>query len=30
MRYPKIREIKEAVISLFSPAYTSSFSPKGT
>ncbi len=25
MRYPKIREIKEAVISLFSPAYTTRF-----
>ncbi len=25
MRYPKIRELKEAVISLFSPAYTSKF-----
>jgi formate hydrogenlyase subunit 6/NADH:ubiquinone oxidoreductase subunit I len=29
MRYPKVREIKEAVISLFSPAYTSSFPRKG-
>jgi formate hydrogenlyase subunit 6/NADH:ubiquinone oxidoreductase subunit I len=29
MRYPKIREIKEAVISLFTPAYTSSFPRKG-
>ncbi|MFO7922557.1 MAG: 4Fe-4S dicluster domain-containing protein [Bacteroidales bacterium] len=29
MRYPKIREIKEAVVSLFSPAYTSSFPRKG-
>ncbi len=29
MRYPKIREIKEAVISLFSPAYTSPFPRKG-
>ncbi len=28
MKYPKIREIKEAVISLFSPAYTSKY-PKG-
>ena len=28
MRYPKIRELKEAVISLFSPAYTSSFPRK--
>ncbi len=25
MRYPKVRELKEAVVSLFSPAYTSSF-----
>jgi formate hydrogenlyase subunit 6/NADH:ubiquinone oxidoreductase subunit I len=25
MRYPKLREVKEAVISLFSPAYTTSF-----
>lgn len=25
MRYPKIRELKEAVISLFTPAYTSKF-----
>jgi len=25
MRYPKIRELKEAVISLFSPPYTSKF-----
>jgi len=25
MRYPKIRELREAVISLFSPAYTSKF-----
>jgi len=25
MKYPKIRELKEAVISLFSPAYTSKF-----
>ena len=29
MRYPKIREIKEAVISLFTPAYTSPFPGKG-
>ncbi len=29
MRYPKVREVKEAVISLFSPAYTSSFPRKG-
>ena len=28
MKYPKIREIKEAVISLFNPAYTSKY-PKG-
>ncbi len=25
MKYPKIREIKEAVVSLFTPAYTSKF-----
>ena len=25
MRYPKIREIKEALVSLFSPAYTTKF-----
>jgi formate hydrogenlyase subunit 6/NADH:ubiquinone oxidoreductase subunit I len=25
MRYPKIREVREAVISLFTPAYTSKF-----
>jgi len=25
MRYPKLREIKEAVVSLFSPAYTTKF-----
>ena len=25
MKYPKIRELKEAVISLFTPAYTSKF-----
>jgi len=25
MRYPKLREVREAVISLFSPAYTTSF-----
>jgi len=25
MRYPKLRELKEAVISLFTPAYTSKF-----
>lgn len=25
MRYPKIRELKEAVVSLFTPAYTSKF-----
>ena len=25
MKYPKIREIGEAVVSLFSPAYTTSF-----
>jgi formate hydrogenlyase subunit 6/NADH:ubiquinone oxidoreductase subunit I len=25
MRYPKLREVKEAVISLFSPAYTTTF-----
>ncbi len=29
MRYPKVRELKEAVVSLFSPAYTSSFPRKG-
>jgi len=29
MRYPKVREIKEAVVSLFSPAYTSSFPREG-
>jgi len=28
MRYPKIRELKEAVVSLLSPAYTSSFPNK--
>jgi formate hydrogenlyase subunit 6/NADH:ubiquinone oxidoreductase subunit I len=28
MRYPKVRELKEAVISLFSPAYTGSFPGK--
>lgn len=28
MRYPKIRELKEAVVSLFTPAYTSSFPSK--
>jgi len=28
MRYPKLREIKEAVISLFTPAYTTSFPHK--
>jgi formate hydrogenlyase subunit 6/NADH:ubiquinone oxidoreductase subunit I len=28
MRYPKVRELKEAVISLFSPAYTGSFPRK--
>lgn len=28
MRYPKIRELKEAIISLFTPAYTSSFPHK--
>lgn len=28
MRYPKIRELKEAVISLFTPAYTSEFPAK--
>ena len=28
MRYPKLREVKEAVISLFSPAYTTSFPHK--
>ena len=28
MRYPKIRELKEAVTSLFSPAYTTSFPKK--
>lgn len=25
MKYPKVRELKEAIISLFSPAYTTSF-----
>ena len=25
MKYPKLRELKEAVISLFTPAYTSKF-----
>jgi formate hydrogenlyase subunit 6/NADH:ubiquinone oxidoreductase subunit I len=25
MRYPKVRELKEAIISLFTPAYTTSF-----
>lgn len=25
MKYPKIRELKEAIVSLFSPAYTTSF-----
>jgi len=25
MRYPKVRELKEAIISLFSPAYTSDY-----
>jgi formate hydrogenlyase subunit 6/NADH:ubiquinone oxidoreductase subunit I len=29
MRYPKIREIGEAVVSLFTPAYTSPFPAKG-
>ena len=29
MRYPKIRELREAVVSLFSPAYTSSFPREG-
>ncbi len=29
MRYPKIREVKEAVISLFTPAYTTDFPKKG-
>lgn len=28
MRYPKIRELKEAVVSLFTPAYTTSFPKK--
>jgi len=28
MRYPKLREVKEAVISLFSPAFTTSFPHK--
>ena len=28
MRYPKLREVKEAVISLLSPAYTTSFPHK--
>ena len=28
MRYPKIRELKEAVVSLLTPAYTSSFPRK--
>jgi formate hydrogenlyase subunit 6/NADH:ubiquinone oxidoreductase subunit I len=28
MKYPKIREVKEALVSLFTPAYTSKF-PKG-
>jgi len=28
MRYPKIRELKEAVVSLLTPAYTSSFPNK--
>ena len=28
MRYPKIRELKEAVVSLLTPAYTSSFPKK--
>ncbi|MEN8203169.1 MAG: 4Fe-4S dicluster domain-containing protein [Bacteroidota bacterium] len=28
MKYPKIRELKEAVVSLVSPAYTSSFPKK--
>jgi hydrogenase-4 component H len=28
MRYPKIRELKEAVVSLLTPAYTSSFPHK--
>ena len=28
MRYPKLREVKEAVISLLSPAYTTSFPDK--
>ena len=28
MRYPKIRELKEAVVSLFTPAYTTSFPHK--
>jgi formate hydrogenlyase subunit 6/NADH:ubiquinone oxidoreductase subunit I len=28
MRYPKVRELKEAIISLFSPAYTTSFPVK--
>jgi hydrogenase-4 component H len=28
MKYPKIRELKEAVVSLLSPAYTSSFPKK--
>lgn len=28
MRYPKLREVKEAVISLLSPAYTTSFPSK--
>ena len=28
MKYPKIRELKEAVISLVTPAYTSSFPHK--
>lgn len=28
MKYPKIRELKEAVVSLFTPAYTTSFPGK--
>ena len=28
MKYPKIRELKEAVTSLLTPAYTSSFPHK--
>ena len=28
MKYPKIRELKEAVVSLFTPAYTTTFPAK--